>query len=252
MPKQPKTQSSVIYRGPSLIDGKPIVVVAIVKSRNVKTSNMLQTYVLRADMSPCEASKTGEDYSICGNCPLRGNATSDPKKKQATDRPCYVILGQGPTIVYKSLEKGIYPDVSGHAKIAALGAGRMVRLGTYGDPAACPSYVWESLISEASGWTAYSHQSGIATADVRPDMFMISADNKGQAVEAWGKGQRTFRLIKDVGDMVKGAEILCPASKEAGERTTCQKCGLCAGASIKAKSIAIVAHGTGKKLIKAA
>jgi hypothetical protein len=35
-------------------------------------------------------------------------------------------------------------------------------------------------------------------------------------------------------------------AKEAGFRTTCQSCGLCVGgASVKAKSIAIVAHGSG-------
>jgi hypothetical protein len=47
--------------------------------------------------------------------------------------------------------------------------------------------------------------------------------------------------------VVKGKEILCPASKEAGYKTSCDKCGLCAGASIAAKSIAIVAHGNGAK-----
>ena len=43
-------------------------------------------------------------------------------------------------------------------------------------------------------------------------------------------------------EVVKGSEVLCPASKEAGRRATCDTCKLCAGASIKAKSIAIVLH----------
>lgn len=58
-------------------------------------------------------------------------------------------------------------------------------------------------------------------------------------------GHRTFRVIPDKSAIVKGAEILCPASKEAGYRTTCNSCGLCGGNTVKAKSIAIVAHGTG-------
>ena len=37
----------------------------------------------------------------------------------------------------------------------------------------------------------------------------------------------------------------CPASAEAGQRTTCEHCKLCAGASIAARNIAIVVHGTG-------
>jgi len=241
-----KAKSAVIYRGPSLIDGSPIVAVAIVKSGNTKTGNMIQTYILRSDMSPCEASKTGLDFAICGNCPMRGNATSNPKRKIATERGCYVVLGQGPTIVFKSLARGIYRDAFGHAEIAEIGAGRMVRLGTYGDPAAVPSYVWESLLSGAKGGTAYTHQSGIKSADVRSDLFMISADNESEAKAAWGEGKRTFRVINNVADIVKGAEILCPASEEAGLRNTCDACGLCAGASIAAKSIAIVAHGNGR------
>lgn len=237
----------IIYRGPSLIDGKPIVAIAIGQSGNTKTGNMVQTYIIREDISPLEASKTGEDYSICGNCKHRGEPTTLKERKQALKRSCYVNLGQGPTIVYKALQRGVYASVTGHAAIAALGKGRMVRLGTYGDPAAVPSYIWESLISEAKGHTAYTHQSGVATAEARPEYMMISADNETQARGAWEIGLRTFRVIKSTTEAVKGYEIICPASKEAGFKTTCASCGLCAGAQVKAKSIAIVDHGPQRK-----
>lgn len=233
----------IIYQGPSLINGAPIVAIAIAKSGNVKTGNMVQTYIIRADISPLDASKTGADYSICGSCKHRGNATSNPAKKQAEKRSCYVNLGQGPTIVYKALVRGIYPNVTGHKAIAAIGKGRMVRLGTYGDPAAVPAYIWESLLSEASGHTAYTHQSGVQGAQARPAFMMISADTKEQALDAWAQGKRTFRVINSTHEVVTGKEILCPASKEAGFKTTCNSCGLCGGASVKAKSIAIVDHG---------
>jgi hypothetical protein len=49
---------------------------------------------------------------------------------------------------------------------------------------------------------------------------------------------------------VKGKEILCPASKEAGERVQCAQCKLCGGNSVKGKSVAIVAHGTSKRKAK--
>ena len=74
---------------------------------------------------------------------------------------------------------------------------------------------------------------------------MVSADTFQQARDAWNAGQRTFRVIDAVASLDKQNEILCPASDEAGNRTTCLKCGLCAGASKKAKNIAIVAHGAG-------
>lgn len=246
---QAKPRGYVIYRGPSLLDGRPIVAVAITKSKNTKTSNMVQTYIIRADIDPRDASRTGEDFSICGTCPHRGTPQPDKASGLAKGRSCYVVIGQGPVIVYKSLQRGIYPAAKTHKDIAALGNGRMVRLGTYGDPAAVPSYIWESLISEAKGHTAYSHQANSEGADYRPDMFMRSADSLSEAALAWGKGQRTFRIIGHTDEVMTGREILCPASEEAGRKTTCVACGLCGGANVKAKSIAIVAHGAGAGLI---
>lgn len=241
-----KPSGYVIYSGPSLIDGSPIIAVAITKSGNTKTANMVQTYIIRADLDPRDASRTGGDYAICGTCPHRGEAQPDKVARLAAKRSCYVVIGQGPLIVFKGFQRGIYPAATGHAAIAALGAGRMVRLGTYGDPAAVPSYIWESLTADAKGHTAYSHQAATAGADYRPDMFMRSADSEAEARSAWTMGQRTFRVIGAVADVVKGSEILCPASEEAGKRTTCDRCGLCGGASVAAKSIAIVVHGAGR------
>jgi hypothetical protein len=242
--KQRKPVSSVIYRGPSLLDGKPIVVVASISNRNRKTGAMVQTYILRSDIDPRVANKTGQDFSICGNCPLRGKPSTDASRTLAEDRGCYVVIAQGPVNVFKTMSRGAYAEAEGHDAIAALGEGAMVRLGTYGDPAAVPSYIWESLLSRAKGHTAYSHQSGMTGAAFRPDLMMVSADNETAARAAWAQGRRTFRVVASVADIVKGSEILCPASEEAGKRTTCAACGLCGGASVKAKSIAIPAHGT--------
>jgi hypothetical protein len=240
-------KSAIIYRGPSLIDGAPIVVIAIDSARNTKTGRMVQTYILRADMDPREASKSGADYSICGNCPHRGVPTNDPKAAQAKGRSCYVLLGQGVLIAYRSMLRGVYAEISGHAAIAAIGAGKLVRLGTYGDPAAVPSYIWESLISQATAHTAYSHQALRADSSFDASYMMQSADNEAQARDAWAQGRRTFRVVKSIADIVKGSEILCPASKEAGRRVTCSQCKLCGGASVAGKSIAIPDHGPQRK-----
>ena len=241
-----KQQNSIIYRGASEIDGSPIVVIAIVKSSNHKTGDMIQTYILCDNgLDPMENSKLGNDFSICGNCKHRGEALTPAhpdfgRYKMAKGRTCYVALFQGVLITWKHYQKGGYPTAQGHKAIAALGAGRMVRIGTYGDGAAVPSYIWKSLLSEAAGYTAYSHQSEII--DVDPMLYMISADDETQARKAWQRGNRTFRVIQKTDEIIKGSEILCPASKEAGRRATCDTCKLCAGASIKAKSIAIVEH----------
>ena len=225
---------AVIYKGPSNFDAKPIVVIAVWSSKNSKTGDMLQTYILRSDIDPRDANKYGEDESICGQCQHRGTPTLDPTKALAEERTCYVTMGQGPLIVFNEFIAGKYPVASPRA----VGAGRRVRIGTYGDGAAAPDYVWSELLSEAEGHTAYSHNGG------DPQRYMVSADTLAQAQGAWANGYRTFRVVRDVSEIRKN-EVLCPASKEAGHKTTCAACLLCGGASVKAKSIAIPVHGSG-------
>lgn len=229
-------KSGIIYKGPSLLDGKPIVVIATYSKRNTKTGTVAQTYILREDINPLEASKTGADASICGTCPLRGTPTDDPTRKQAVGRRCYVNLGQGVLITWRSYHRGVYPDAQDSAARASIGRGRVVRVGTYGDPAAVPDAVWTDLLSEADTWTAYTHQK-----PWRPDIAMQSADSHDEARMHWQAGRRTFRVIADLGQLDQANEALCPASKEAGRRVQCAACRLCKG-SARGKSIAIVEH----------
>ena len=237
-------KSFVIYDGPSLIDGKPIVAIAQVQSGNRKTGPMLQSWILRSDIDPITASRTGEDVSICGDCPHKGKPTNKDSG-WAKDRTCYVNLLFAPNGIYKAYKRGSYPIAKGHDAIRAIGLGLGVRLGSYGDPMAVPSYIWESLTSAAEYVTAYTHGD-----NTLPHMVMTSADSAGQAESAWDKGERTFRVIAHVKDVIKGKEILCPASEEAGARVTCSQCKLCGGNSVKGKSVAIVAHGASKRKAK--
>ena len=244
------TDAAVIYSGPSLIDGKPIVVIAVTTTSNSKTGAVVQTYIMRADIYPRDASKTGEDYSICGNCPLRGTPTDNPKLKVSAARGCYVVIGHGVLIVYKSYKRGtVYPTISGHTDIAALGAGKVVRLGTYGDPSAVPGYIWDSLVSRCARHMGYTHQNTIASADVRPDLCMTSADSLADAQAAWARGERTYRIVENYGQLQLGKEIACPADTKGIQCATCRLCG---GTSVAAKSIAIVKHGIGSKYVNAA
>ena len=228
---------AILYEGPSLIDGQPIVAIATYSDKNTKTGLMVQTYILCQNIDPRDANKTGQDFSICGNCPLKGIPTMDPKRKLAEKRKCYVRIDQGSLIVWKAYQKGSYPKTN---DISELGRGRMVRLGTYGDPAAVPSYVWHQLLEDAIGHTAYSHQNDIIPIDKK--IFMGSADSLEHAKKFWNDNIRTFRVIQNL-DEIQDNEILCPASKEAKRRTTCTKCKLCSGTSSNSKkSIAIVEH----------
>ena len=235
-PKIPN--GAIIYRGPSLLDGAPIVAIVIGladDSSNVKTGAMLQSYILREDIHPLDAIATGADYSICGNCTARGAAGD------GTGRECYVEVGKGPAMVYKTLARGKYPVA---ASVADCGAGRVVRLGTYGDPAAVPVAIWEELISRAVAYTGYTHQWAGIGAGLR-HLCMASADSMADKAAANAAGFRTFRVIgpNDTGP-VRGAESLCPASAEAGKKLTCIECKACNGAGTGRRgSIAIYAHG---------
>jgi hypothetical protein len=250
--KTNKPQSSIIYNGPSMLDGQPVIVVAIISSNNAKTGNMIQTHILRADIDPMQASKTGADYSICGNCTHRGTPTDNPEKKTAAGRSCYVNIGQGPNQVYKAYKAGKYPTATPE-QIQELGTGRMIRLGTYGDPAAVPATIWDNLLKNSSGHTGYTHQH-----DKSPDYsrLMYSADNANDAQKAHSKGYRTFRVIpvqqwQEYGKAtILSNEILCPASKENDKGITCSQCKLCTGSNSAGKSIAIVAHGTARNNVK--
>ena len=224
----------VLFEGPSAFDGKPIVVIAIIKSDNVKTGNMIQTYILRSDLDPLESVKAGQDVSICWDCPHRGDGTGK-------GRSCYVNLGQGPLVVFRSYKAGKYPKISpAHPAWRAIVSGRIVRAGTYGDPTALPVGFWQALLSGAAGWTGYTHQWRLK-AEFQ-GLLMASADSPAQAQQAQGQGWRTFRVRSKAQALLAG-EIICPASEEAGKRVNCDSCQLCQGTAKRARNIAIIAHG---------
>ena len=262
MPKKTKptpylisAQKVILYRGPSLLDQAPIVVIGLPGSDNIKTGNMSQTYILREDMHPMDANRLGEDYSICGNCLHRGTPNPSKASGTADNRSCYVALFQGPSKVYAAFKQGKYTDItSSPEQIREWGKGKNIRLGTYGDPAAVPHSLWDNLLQGATSWTGYSHQMQAAGAAYNPRFMMASADSKAQAQAFHAQGYRTFRVIplQTWQEAGKGSllqnEVLCPASAESSAQgVTCERCKLCQGSSIEAKSIAIVAHGSGKK-----
>lgn len=222
----------ILYEGPSQLDGAPIVVI-LTESRNRKTGGMLQTWIMRADIEPHIALKTGADSSVCGNCkmrPLLGGV-------------CYVRVFQAPLVVWKAWRRGNYQAAGSLDAIAERGAGHSIRLGAYGDPAAVPVEIWRALVSRAAAWTGYTHQWRDAVAAPLQSLAMASTDSPDELADARAAGWRSFR-VRAPFEPLAGKEIVCPASDEAGKRTTCESCRACGGTGAKAKAdIAIVAHG---------
>lgn len=235
------SNSAIIYRGPSMIDGAPIVVVATglgKSSGNVKTGALVQTWIIREDVSPTDAIQTGADASICGNCPHRGVIVDG----RNVGRSCYVTVFQAPLSVYKTLKAGKYETLSLEASRAAL-AGKRVRLGAYGDPAAVPFYVWQAVLADVDAMTGYTHQWRNCPVEFSA-FVMASCDSQQDYVDAKAMGYRTFRVRTSV-EPRNAREIVCPASQEAGYKTTCAACIACGGLSSKAKAdVTIIAHGS--------
>jgi hypothetical protein len=234
----------ILYRGPSAIDGKPIVVIATgfaKQSANGKTGDMIQTWIIREDIAPNEAVKSGQDVSICGQCKFRPARKAEIEAMGEKYIRCYVKVWQAPLVVWKAYKRGLYP-VASYADITALCENRMVRFGSYGDPYAAPMALWEAMASKALGWTGYSHQWRIAGA-AWAKLVMASADSLADMLEAHAKGYRTFRVTAKPFENVKGLETICPASKEKGALTDCATCRACMGTSGRARvSIQIARH----------
>lgn len=252
--KTKKPTGYVIHKGRSLLDGNPIVVIALVKSGNSKTGNMVQTYILADnDKNPLDNVKTLGDFSICGDC----------KHRRGTGGACYVNIGQGVMQVWKAYKNGNYPRATPeHA--AKLIKDREVRLGTYGDPMAVPAWVWVDLLTYSSGHTGYTHQWNPESEIVKkimakyPEQYdeiralcMASADNEDEWWFASYNNWRTFRVREET-DPLYEKEFICPASEEAGKRKTCATCMACNGAGEGDSKLAkatpvIVVHGALKK-----
>jgi hypothetical protein len=238
-----KPQGIILYQGPSLIDEAPIVCIAngFTKVYNEKVGEMIQTWIMRSDVHPCNAMRDGSDVSICGDCKHRN--TLNDQGEHNKDRSCYVNPLRGPIPVYNALHNNSYGKFE--VDHMDLFIGKELRIGTYGDPVAIPVEIWEELLELTTVHTSYTHQ--WRNCDIRFREFcMASVDTIAEQEEASSLGWRTFRTRRKGTPILKD-EFVCPASKEGGKMTTCDKCGSCCGLSHKmgflAKSPVIIAHG---------
>jgi hypothetical protein len=86
-----------------------------------------------------------------------------------------------------------------------------------------------------AGHTGYTHQ--WRASPEYADILMASCDS---VAEANMLGFRTFRVAPATGLMKEKREILCPASKQAGKKTTCAECRACDGTSSRARCDVVI------------
>ena len=225
-----KPKGIIIYEGKSLIDGKQIVVVVTGwrGTKNPKTGPMLQTWILCKNVSVIDAWMKGKDKSVCGDCKHRRWGT------------CYVNIFQAPNNVWDAYKRGSYEKLSIH-NIHHF-QGYELRVGSYGEPAAIPFEIWDSVCKVADAFNGYTHQWRTCDKRLR-NICMASVDTEKEAKIAQKAGWLTFRMLLP-DEKIKQNELLCPASLEAGKKTTCHKCLACAGRASKLKkNIVIYPHG---------
>lgn len=238
----------VVWRGLSPVDGAPIVMIATGvggrRSHNRKTGDMVQTWILREDISPLAAIRADEDYSVCGSCPHRGRTDSTGRR---IARSCYVNVGQAPMSIWRAYRAGKYPRVP-WGVVERLLTGRKIRLGAYGDPAMVPLAIVSRLARAADGWTGYTHQwrwcdRGFA------DYVMASADSVADRRAARELGYRSF-MVLPAGAGAPDRATLCLS---VARGTSCADCRACAGTregTVRGVDIYIEAHGAGAKHVQ--
>ena len=226
-----------------------ILVFKLDKTSNAKISNgkekILQVYSFSDDqfnyVAECMASGTKIQpkqffdlaEKVCFDCPFRGYLKCYTHEYQQYSG----FLSMLKSIVREFTELKYIPSVHLLEKrIVEISQGRYIRFGTYGEPTLLPVNLVGDMVKVSKSHTGYSHQWA-----KKPEFsayFMASTHTEGQAVIAQKMGFRSFIATNKP---VKTA-VTCPASKEAGFKSTCEKCGLCSGERKGTKNIVILEH----------
>lgn len=215
----------ILWEGYSILDNAPLVAIVTSGTSNTKTGPMSQVWLLRRDLSPQEAVRTGADVSVCGRCALRSSTGG------FEGRACYVQVQQAPASVWRTYQRGRYAPVEPAAFARAA-----IRWGAYGDPALLPSGLVRACNGGARCWTGYTHMHRYAWAQWCKGIFMASVETEAQEAKLRVAGWGTFRVGRRDGSDV-GSATPCPHQSSGA---TCVECKACDGSQ---RAIFASAHG---------
>jgi hypothetical protein len=206
------------------------------QTTNQKTGDLIQNFMIpEAWIETTGKVRELDDNAICGDCDhghTRGKGD------------CYVTKAnslRGLQSKLSSLRRmGLdnIPYLSDELEADLLDAieGRGVRFGSYGEPVLLGEELVKKISDRAKFWTGYTHQ--WHKNPWAKKYFMASVETTLVDKAAQSMGWRTFYA----GEPTEGNHVTCPASKEAGYKTTCDQCKLCMGTTSKAKSVKIKIH----------
>jgi len=226
-----------------------ILVFKLGKTTNAKISNgkekILQVYSFSdAQLNyVAESVKQGEKISpkkffdladsVCFDCPFRAYLKCYTHKYQ--QYAGFLSMLKSIAREFKNVNE--IPSIHLlEKKIVEISNDKYIRFGTYGEPTLIPLNLVSNMVKASKSHTGYTHQWS-----KKPDyaqFFMASTHNEGQANMAQKLGFRSFIAT----DKKLENAVVCPASNEAGFKSTCEKCGLCSGQRKGTKNIQILEH----------
>lgn len=231
---KPKYRSYVVYRGPSRINGEPIVAIAtgmVEPSENDKTGPMIQIFIFADNgVVPSMNVKLGSDDSVCGTdeCVFRAMVA------------CYVNLAKSGNSPFRAMQRGN----AGYYPGPEIFTNREVRFGAYGDPAALPLELVTEIALASGKWTGYTHQWRHEWAKPYSKFFMASCELAMDVRKAYSLGWLYYRVefngVDPTADPILDAqlpkEVVCPGREGGpvdsnGEAIQCFNCLLCHGDS---------------------
>jgi len=193
-------------------------------STNSKTGDMIQTYFI----SKTRINEPKVFGSKCNSCPIVNECYVSRDKLAVRRALKRLINGLSTSYQWSTLDQ-----------VLELIKGRKLRFGTYGDPSAIPLQDVAKIASVLTGWTGYTHywkeiDQGYSA------YYMASVESLEGELLASTLGYRFFRVLLKKDSILESMNsIECPNSTRG---ITCAQCGLCKGASSRAKSIYIHEH----------
>ena len=171
--------------------------------------------------------------SVCFDCPFRAYLKCYTHKY----KQCAGFLSMLKSIAREFKNVQEIPSIHLlEKKIVEISNDKYIRFGAYGEPTLIPLGLVSGMVNASKSHTGYTHQWA-----KKPDyaaFFMASTHNESQANMAKKIGFRSFIAT----DKKLENAVICPASNEAGFKSTCEKCGLCSGERKGTKNIQILEH----------
>lgn len=204
-------------------------------TKNSKTGGLVQNFIFPIDWITSDKHLSQlSDSKICFDC----------EHSQSKKGTCYVRKGQSNMGLWSKIRslrnQGIdsipyFSEQIENFLIEKLN-GKGLRFGAYGEPILLGEDLVNKLTQSAKYWTGYTHQ--WHKNNWAKNYFMASVETERLAEASHKLGFRSFF----VGETNSKNFVTCPASKEAGKKTTCENCKLCMGTQSKAKSVTILKH----------